>query len=276
MSSTSEPTDPAPAGFAVDLPEPSALPGIDSPLSLVKGGPGLVYQRLITLKRAVRPLAKDRDFEGRNRAGLSVVKYKFRGIDDVYDHLHAHLADFGLLLVPRETTEVKRAIYETGTGSRANHVALVMRYEWIAEDGSTYPVQVPGEGMDNGDKATGKALSGSHKYALIQTLALPTGDPDGDFFDTEGTPAPSAPARAERDQGPVSGGNPGPTAPLSHTERVPFTSVDEARKLIDQATPDTVGALRRRVFDSVNNRNISTTDANDLMARLDAKGKTHG
>lgn len=242
-------------------------PGLDSPLSTLTGGPGLVYSRLLELKRRATPLPKDQKMQVKGQ-----VRYMYRGIDDIYDHLHTLMGEIGILLVPSEVREVKRASYETppkfdgGPPGRANHVALIQRFHWVAEDGSTMPVDLPGEGLDSGDKGTGKAASMAHKYAFVQSLSLPLSDPDPEGEAIEGAPAPSP----DRDQSPVSGNNSTPGAPVTEGTRVPFRNLSDGRAAIQAMTaPDEQPVLRRRVFDSVNSGQISGADANTLMGLLD-------
>ena len=211
----------------------------------------------------------------RLRIGVAGMSPSFRGVDDLYNHVHDLMGQVGLVLVP-ESTEVQRAAYQSGTGGRSNHVAVVVIYRWYAEDGSSIPVQIPGEGMDAGDKGTGKALSMANKYALIQSLSLPTGEPDSDDFQTEGTPAvrpasDQAP-HPNQDQSPVLGGGPSPAAPLTDTSRVPYKDVDDGMAFISKITnPAEQSAVRRRIFDSVDTQRITGAQANQLMEHL----KTH-
>lgn len=268
-------TEPTPG--APDLGPAPELPGLDSPLAKHNGGPGLVFPLLLALKKHVRPLAKDNPMEVRG-----TVRYRFRGIDDLYNHLHGLLGEFGLLFVPAETLEVRRSVFETPgkydgqAPTRSNHVAVTQRYTWLAADGSTLVVEMPGEGMDHGDKGTGKALSMAQKYGLVQSLNLPTGEPDADDFLTEGTPAvqtatPSAPAAtAPATAAPAPGGGPAPAAPLTAPGRQPFKSEEQARATIQaiQSAGEMPG-IRRRIFDSVNGGSINGGEANTLMAELE-------
>ena len=51
--------------------------------------------------------------------------------------------------------------------------------------------EVPGEGLDAGDKAPYKAMTGALKYALLQSFLLPTGDdPEEERATPSGSPRP--------------------------------------------------------------------------------------
>ncbi len=70
-----------------------------------------------------------------------------------------------------------------------------MRFHFFAEDGSSMSAVTQGEGMDNGDKGTAKAMSVAMKYCLMQTFLVPTEDlVDGD---AESIPPRDKPKKAK-------------------------------------------------------------------------------
>lgn len=107
--------------------------------------------------------------------------YNFRGIDDVYQAISPLMAKHGLCILPRV---LSRAMTErvTTKGGTMFSVVLDVEFDFVcAEDNSKHTVRMFGEAMDSGDKATNKALSAAHKYACLQTFAIPTeGDNDAD------------------------------------------------------------------------------------------------
>ena len=114
--------------------------------------------------------------DSRNQA----QNFNFRGIDAVYNELHSLLARHGVVCLPEAGTPVTEE-RTNKNGTILRFVQLPMRYNFIAEDGSTITCSVIGEGMDSGDKATNKAMAIAHKYALLQTFLIPTEeqkDPD--------------------------------------------------------------------------------------------------
>lgn len=107
--------------------------------------------------------------------------YAFRGIDDMYNALHPLFAEHGVFNTPRV---LHKAVSEriTNSGSTLRFVELTVAYDFFASDGSSVTVETVGEAMDAGDKASNKAMSAAHKYALIQAFCIPTGEaPDADF-----------------------------------------------------------------------------------------------
>jgi len=108
-------------------------------------------------------------------------RYKFRGIDEVYNALSPLLAKHGLCILPRVVSRecVER---ESKTGGALFYVTVNMEFDFVAsEDGSKHTVVTYGEAMDSGDKATNKAMSAAYKYACMQAFSIPTeGDNDAD------------------------------------------------------------------------------------------------
>lgn len=158
----------------------------------------LIYRQIARIMADVDPIAKGR----RN----TQQGYSFRGIDDVYQALQAILAKHGVFTVPtvlEEHTEDRT----TKGGNALIYRVLKIRYTFYAEDGSNFDAVVIGEGMDSGDKATNKAMSVAHKYALLQVFAIPTDDPKDPENDS---PEPAPHAAAKRPMPPKSA----PSKPL--------------------------------------------------------------
>lgn len=107
--------------------------------------------------------------------------FMFRGIDDVYNSLSQHLVAAGLVILPSyaDRTVVE---YESKNGSRVCNVVVRGMFKVVAiKDGSYVTVETIGEAMDNGDKATSKAMSVAFKYMAMQLFCIPVaGDNDAD------------------------------------------------------------------------------------------------
>lgn len=116
--------------------------------------------------------------------------YKFRGIDDVYNVLAPLLSKNRLVILPQVLERTERET-QSKSGGKLNYVVLKVQYSFVhTEDCSTFNVVSIGEGMDSSDKATNKAFSAAHKYALLQAFAIPVeGTPDAD----ENSPATADP-----------------------------------------------------------------------------------
>ena len=121
----------------------------------------------------------DVGFVGKNQKNTA-QGFKFRGIDDMINALYPALIKNGVFMSPRTTSytqELREVTRSNGKSGVDKHVALMVEYDFYAEDGSKVTVgPVAAEGLDSGDKATNKALSAALKYALIQTFSIPTED----------------------------------------------------------------------------------------------------
>ncbi len=101
-------------------------------------------------------------------------RYKFRGIDEVYNALSKLLAKHKLLILPNvlERTCESRPTKEGGI---QYSVVVKVSYDLISsEDGSSHTVICFGEAMDRSDKATNKAFTAAWKYLCFQMFCIPT------------------------------------------------------------------------------------------------------
>ena len=132
----------------------------------------LIYKKMSQVMAEIKHVGKD---QKNTQQG-----YKFRGIDDMINALYPALVKHGVFMTPRATSftsELKDVTRSSGKAGVDKHVAILMEYDFFAEDGSKVTVgPIPAEGLDSGDKATNKALSAALKYALIQTFSVPTQD----------------------------------------------------------------------------------------------------
>jgi hypothetical protein len=60
------------------------------------------------------------------------------------------------------------------------HCRVRVRYTWYGPGGDSVASTVVAEAMDSGDKSSPKAMSVAYRTAILQTLALPTDDPEPD------------------------------------------------------------------------------------------------
>lgn len=152
---------------------------------------GNVYQLISRIQAA---LSKEGITKDRNNAQQG---YKFRGIDDVFNAVAPLLSQHGLCILPfvldRQVTEK-----QSKNGGALFYVTVRVRFTFISShDGSKHEVEMYGEAMDSGDKATNKALSAAYKYACLQAFSIPTeGENDADAVThevkAEAKPAPVA------------------------------------------------------------------------------------
>jgi len=137
-----------------------------------------IHAAMIAVMRDVGAIGKDQKNQQQG--------YKFRGIDDIYNHLQKIKAKQGVYELP-EVLDDRTEERQTKNGSALIYRILKIRYTFYAEDGSSVQATVIGEGMDSGDKASNKAMSVAHKYTLIQAYNIPTFElPDPEFESPEG------------------------------------------------------------------------------------------
>lgn len=148
-----------------------------------------IYGALTEVMRAVQSVGKDDENTAQGGG------FKFRGIDALLNAVGPKLREHGVLCIP-EVTDHHLGEVEVGRNrTRMANATVMVRYTFYASDGSNVSAVVPGEAMDAGDKATPKALSQAFKYALVQALAIPTGDPDPDSHSYERGDAPQDPVQ---------------------------------------------------------------------------------
>lgn len=107
--------------------------------------------------------------------------FTFRGIDAIYNELHARLAKHAVFTAP-EVIEFSREERQTKSGGVMTYTIAKIRFRFYADDGSSFETVMIGEGSDSGDKSANKAMAIAHKYAFLQVFAIPTEDdkdPDG-------------------------------------------------------------------------------------------------
>lgn len=127
----------------------------------------LIHEKMIAIMKDVSAIGKDEKNQSQG--------FKFRGIDTVYNDLHNLFKKhevFCLTDVLKDTTEERK----TKNGGNLIYRVLTIEFSFVAIDGSLCKSKVIGEGMDSGDKASNKAMSIGHKYALLQAFLIPTDD----------------------------------------------------------------------------------------------------
>lgn len=155
--------------------------------------PGAIYASLNAVHRELARLGLAKD--QRN----TTQNFNFRSIDGLYNLVSALLAKNNVLTVPR-MNGLKLEPFVTKNGIPMFRATLEAEYKLLSTiDGSSEYLQVMGEGMDSGDKATNKAMSIAHKYALIQLFNIPSvGSDDPDLESPEAEPV--SPRKAPRAQ----------------------------------------------------------------------------
>jgi hypothetical protein len=102
--------------------------------------------------------------------------YNYVAAADIAGTVGDVLAELGVVVIPR----LESITYEPHAPGRPDSVRVarvIMAYTFTDVDsGEEITARVAGEGLDVGDKASYKAMTGALKYALLQCFLLATGD----------------------------------------------------------------------------------------------------
>jgi hypothetical protein len=129
--------------------------------------PGLIYKKIPDVMRAIGAIGKDRVNEQQ--------KFKFRGIEDLYNAAHPVLAAHGVFCAPG-VLDIQHEVRETRSGGTQTWILMRVQHRFFCEDGSFVDVVTTGEGLDSSDKAANKCMSAAFKYALMELLCIPMAD----------------------------------------------------------------------------------------------------
>jgi len=111
--------------------------------------------------------------------------YQFRGIDDAMAAAQPALVKHGVMVIPKALDMNVRDVTIGKYNIPGVRVVLTVQHTFYALDGSSVDCVTVGEAMDTGDKACNKAMSAAFKYAIFESLCVPTkeqaeADPDHD------------------------------------------------------------------------------------------------
>lgn len=130
-----------------------------------------VHEAWSSVMGAVQSIAKsDRNEQQR---------FHFRGIDAVMNAVGPALREHKVTVVP---VAVERSMRDTQTTSgKATRECLVMvTYRVTGPAGDSFDGVSPGESLDSGDKSCTKAMSVAYRTFLLQSLTVPTDEPEPD------------------------------------------------------------------------------------------------
>ncbi|WP_232110681.1 ERF family protein [Nocardia wallacei] len=123
--------------------------------------------------------------------------FMFRGIDTVINTVGPLLRKHGVVIIPTaESIETER--YVTNKGTAMKNATVRMRYTVHGPAGDSFEGVTYGEAADSGDKAVSKAQSVAYRVFLLQSLTIPTNEPDPDASSHERSSV--HPAQAAREE----------------------------------------------------------------------------
>ncbi len=137
-----------------------------------------IHQKLIEVRKTCQYLKKD------NKG----YQFQFVSSSQTLGQLRGAMDEQGLLLVPSvEAFEVRD--HTTAKGGHEYFTMLDMTFTWINADNpeETVVCKWTGQGLDNGEKGVGKALTYAEKYFLLKffNIATDKDDPDAHQRKTE-------------------------------------------------------------------------------------------
>ena len=169
-------------------------------------------------------------------------KYNFRGVDDIAAAFQPALIKHGVCCIP-EVMDHQVTERPSSKGGVTIFTILKVKFTFYASDGSSISAVVIGEGSDQSDKSSNKAMSAAMKYCYLQAFCVPSEameDSDRDTSETEHQRA-SRPQAVPRPQAQTKSGGYGGVVDGSSTEfwsRRAHLGVDhaQARKIVENHT----------------------------------------
>lgn len=134
----------------------------------------------------VRAVGKD------GRAEVGRDGFRFRGVDATVMAVGPALRNHGVIVLPK-VIDKQYGEFTTRNGSVMHSCIAEVEYTFVGPAGDRLSCSVLGEASDSGDKATPKAMSVAFRTALLQSLCIPTDEPDPDEHVVERA-APQEPA----------------------------------------------------------------------------------
>lgn len=111
--------------------------------------------------------------------------FNFRSADAIVNEVGPAFRRHGIIALPRVDETVFDDVAVGQRGAMWHRARLKVTYRFCGPAGDHLEATVWGEGVDPGDKCVNKALTAAWKYALAQTLAIPTGDREADHDHVE-------------------------------------------------------------------------------------------
>lgn len=132
-----------------------------------------LFQKLIKIRKSVPYLKKDNQGH----------QYKYVSSSQALGSLRGKMDELGvLLLVEILNSKVRES--QTARGNRQYMTELKLRYTWVDADNPQDRItcEFYGQGIDEGEKGVGKALTYAEKYLLLKTFNIATDKDDPDAF----------------------------------------------------------------------------------------------
>lgn len=150
-----------------------------------------IYQRMLQVQTELGVVAKNLEIQATKTSGYRAVSER-----DVIDAVKPLEAKYGIYSYPYSRTVIKDELLENTRefkGEQMRTISKFMRietvYRFVNVDKPEEYIDVTsyGDGIDTGDKSTGKSMTYADKYALMKAYKISTGDdPDATKSADEG------------------------------------------------------------------------------------------
>lgn len=125
--------------------------------------------------------------------------FNFRGIDAVTNAVYPALVEHKVIVAPKVLDYQYGTVTVGRNRTEMGHARLLVQFTFYGPEDDELVTIAAGEAFDSGDKATAKAHSVAFRTALLQTLCLPTDEPDPDSTSYERAERKSAEELAQDD-----------------------------------------------------------------------------
>jgi hypothetical protein len=132
-----------------------------------------LLSKLMVIRKSVEVFLKEN----------SGYNYNYVSSHQVLEKIRPLMNDQNVLLIPRiiSTTVTD---FPTSKGTTKKFTEVVIHYQWINVDDQTQTLTIPfyAQGVDEGEKGIGKALTYGEKYFFLKFFNIPTDKFDPDAF----------------------------------------------------------------------------------------------
>lgn len=133
-----------------------------------------VFAAFAAVMAEVGSVAKDGKYTS------NTANYNFRGIDGVMNAVGPALRNHGVVIVPTVLAATYQEVEVGAKRTLSRECTVHVRYTVYGPAGDSFAGEVYGEALDSSDKGTAKATSVAYRVFLLQSLTIPTQEPDPD------------------------------------------------------------------------------------------------
>lgn len=222
-----------------------------------------IYSKLQAITSELSAVAKNLE------VGVGAGRYKGVGEADVLATVKPLECKHGIYSYPvsREIIETAELVTKSGTRNLFLRLKTVYRFVNVENPAEFIDITSYGDGVDSQDKAPGKAMTYSDKYALLKAYKIITGDdPDQDKSEELSMKKP-APKKAAPKPAPVYNDVPpyedpaAPAEPMTAEQYQIIIGLDEKLK-----------AFACKKYSLTDVSDLSAEQANHIIGSLRAKG----